>query len=309
MALSNASWLAAKDGWAVGPLEAKAVLRASGKDAKDYLHRMTTQDLNALPPGASAYAAVLNSKGHLLADAHVLVEADGVVLVMDPSAAADAIPHLERFVIMDDVAFENLSAALRVLPLLGPEVATKLGARGEGLRRISNRRRGAPGLDLLVPAADADALRAELLAKGFHDLSPEDVEAIRILGGQPRFGADMDATRLPMEAGLTRLAISFSKGCYTGQEVVLRATARGHLQRGLVQLALPPGAGPGAPLSAGGQEVGVVTSAADTPEGRVGLGYLRRAQWKEGERVSTPAGEATVRKVIVEEVAAPGSSC
>jgi len=309
MALSNASWLAAKDGWAVGPLEAKAVLRASGKDAKDYLHRMTTQDLNALPPGASAYAAVLNSKGHLLADAHVLVEADGVVVVMDPNAAADAIPHLERFVIMDDVAFENLSAALRVLPLLGPEVATKLGARGEGLRRISNRRRGAPGIDLLVPAADADALRAELLAQGFHDLSPEDVEAIRILGGQPRFGADMDATRLPMEAGLTRLAISFSKGCYTGQEVVLRATARGHLQRGLVQLALPPGAGPGAPLSAGGQEVGVVTSAADTPEGRVGLGYLRRAQWKEGERVSTPAGEATVRKVIVEEIAAPGSSC
>ena len=309
MALSNASWLAAKDGWAVGPLEAKAVLRASGKDAKDYLHRMTTQDLNALPPGASAYAAVLNSKGHLLADAHLLVEADGVVLVMDPSAAADAIPHLERFVIMDDVTFENLSAALRVLPLLGPEVATKLGARGEGLRRISNRRRGAPGIDLLVPAAEADALRAELLAQGFHDLSPEDVEAIRILGGQPRFGADMDATRLPMEAGLTRLAISFSKGCYTGQEVVLRATARGHLQRGLVQLALPPGAGPGAPLSAGGQEVGVVTSAADTPEGRVGLGYLRRAQWKEGERVSTPAGEATVRKVIVEEVAAPGSSC
>ena len=309
MALSNASWLAAKDGWAVGPLEAKAVLRASGKDAKDYLHRMTTQDLNALPPGASAYAAVLNSKGHLLADAHVLVEADGVVVVMDPSAAADAIPHLERFVIMDDVAFENLSAALRVVPLLGPEVATKLGARGEGLRRISNRRRGAPGIDLLVPAADADALRAELLAQGFHDLSPEDVEAIRILGGQPRFGADMDATRLPMEAGLTRLAISFSKGCYTGQEVVLRATARGHLQRGLVQLALPPGAGPGAPLSAGGQEVGVVTSAADTPEGRVGLGYLRRAQWKEGERVSTPAGEATVRKVIVEEIAAPGSSC
>jgi folate-binding protein YgfZ len=308
MALSMASWLAAKDGWAVGPVEAKAVLRASGKDARDYLHRMTTQELNALPPGASAYAAVLNAKGHLLADAHLLIEADGVVMVMDPGAATDAVPHLEKFVIMDDVAFENLSAALRVVPLLGPEVATKLGARGEGLRRISNRRRGAPGLDLLVPAADAGALRAELVAQGFHDLSPEDLEAIRILGGLARYGADMDATRMPMEAGLTRLAISFSKGCYTGQEVVLRATARGHLQRGLVQLALPAGAGPGAPLSAGGQEVGVVTSAADTPEGRVGLGYVRRAQWKEGERLATPAGEATVRKVIVEDgVTVPGS--
>ena len=307
MALSNASWLAAKDGWAVAPVEVRTILRATGKDAKDYLHRMTTQELNALPPGASAYAAVLNAKGHLLADAHVLVEADGVVLVMDPGAATDAVPQLERFVIMDDVAFENLSAALRVVPLLGPEVATKLGARGEGLRRISSRRRGAPGLDLLVPAADAGALRAELVAQGFHDLSPEDLEAIRILGGQARFGPDMDATRLPMEAGLTRLAISFTKGCYTGQEVVLRATARGHLKVGLVQLALPAGAGPGAPLSAGGQEVGVVTSAADTPEGRVGLGYVRRAHWKEGERVATPAGEATVRKVIVEDgVTVPG---
>jgi folate-binding protein YgfZ len=301
MALSNASWLAAKDGWAVGPVEAKAILRVSGRDAKDYLHRMTTQDLNALPPGGSAYAAVLSAKGHLLADAHALVEDDAVLLVMDAGAAVEAVPHLEKFVIMDDVVFENLSAALRIVPLLGPEVATKLGARGAGLRRISNRRRGTPALDLVVPAPEADALRAELVAAGFHDLSPEDVEALRILGGQARFGADMDSTRLPMEAGLTRLAISFGKGCYTGQEVVLRATVRGHLQRGLVQLALPPGAGPGAPLSAGGLEVGIVTSAADTPEGRIGLGYLRRAHWKEGERVESPAGAAVVRKVLVEE--------
>jgi hypothetical protein len=104
-----------------------------------------------------------------------------------------------------------------------------------------------------------------------------------------------------MEAGLTRAAISFTKGCYTGQEVVLRATARGHLQRGLVQLALPAGAGPGTPLAAGGQEVGRVTSAAETPEGRVGLGYLRRAHWKVGERVQAGGADAIVRRVIVED--------
>ena len=96
-------------------------------------------------------------------------------------------------------------------------------------------------------------------------------------------------------------AIAFDKGCYLGQEVVLRGTFRGQMQKGLVQLALPPGAGPGAVLRAGEQEVGVVTSAADTPEGRLGLGYLRRAHWKEGARLATTGGEAVVRRVLVTE--------
>ena len=301
MGMPMAALLAAKDGWAVAPVEAPGVLRATGRDAKDYLHRMTTQDLNALPPGGSAYLAILNAKGHLLAEGHALVETDGILLVVDPGAAAEARTHLERFVIMDDVVFEDLSSELRVVPVLGPESATKLGALGTSLRRISNRRRGAPALDLVVPVGEAELIRATLLVEGAHDLSAADLEGLRILEGQARWGADMDSSRLPMEAGLTRAAISFTKGCYTGQEVVLRATVRGHLQRGLVQLALPHGAGPGTPLTAGGHEVGVVTSAAETPAGRLGLGYLRRAHWKEGERVSTPAGEAVVRRVIVED--------
>jgi folate-binding protein YgfZ len=299
--ITEAKLRAAREGWAVGPVLAPAVLRATGKDALDYLHRMTTQDLKPLAPGASAYAAVLNAKGHLLADAHVLVEADGVLLVLDAAAAPEARAHLERFVIMDDVAFEDLSAALRLLPLLGPAAGARLAARAAGGRRLANGRRGVPCLDVLVPAADAGPLRAALAAEGAPALDEGDLEALRILAGVARFGADMDASRLPMEAGLTRAAISFGKGCYTGQEVVLRATVRGHLQRGLVQLALPEGAGPGTPLSAAGQEVGTVTSAADTPEGRVGLGYLRRAHWKEGERVEAAGGEARVRRVIVED--------
>jgi hypothetical protein len=291
---------AARTAWAVGPVEAPAVLRATGKDAKDYLHRVTTQVVNGLAPGASAYAAVLNAKGHLLADAHLLVEEDAVLLVMDPRGAAEARPHLERFVIMDDVTFEDVSSAFRVLPVLGPEAAARLGARA-GTGRIADGRRGAPAVDLLRPPAEAEALRAAIVAEGAVSLDADAMEALRILGGFARYGADVDPSRLPMEAGLTRAAISFTKGCYTGQEVVLRATARGHLQRGLVQLALPPGAGPGTPLLAGGQEVGVVTSAAETPEGRIGLGYLRRAHWREGERVQASGADAVVRRVIVED--------
>ena len=308
--ISEAKLGAAREGWAVGPVLAPAVLRASGKDALDYLHRVTTQDVKRLAPGASAYAAVLSAKGHLLADAHVLVEPDGVLLVMDAAAAPEARAHLEKFVIMDDVTFEDLSGSLRVLPVLGPAAGAKLPPAAAGLRRLANGRRGAPCLDLVVPAADAGPLRAALAAEGALPLDAEDLEALRILAGLARFGADMDASRLPMEAGLTRAAISFGKGCYTGQEVVLRATVRGHLQRGLVQLALPAGAGPGTPLVANGQEVGTVTSAADTPEGRVGLGYLRRAHWKEGERVRAGEADAVVRRVIVEDgIAAAGAAC
>jgi folate-binding Fe-S cluster repair protein YgfZ len=104
-----------------------------------------------------------------------------------------------------------------------------------------------------------------------------------------------------MEAGLTREAISFTKGCYVGQEVVLRATARGRLQKGLVLLSLPAGASPGVELLAEGQAVGRVTSAAEAPGGRVGLGYLRRAHWREGERLRVDGGEAVVTRVVVEE--------
>jgi folate-binding protein YgfZ len=292
---------AARDRWAVGPVLARAVLRATGKDAQDYLHRMSTQDVNALAPGQAAYAAFLNAKGHLVGEGHLLVREGEILVELDPAAVADARAHLEKFVIMDDVVFEDASESLRLLPVLGPQGPERLGARAGDTPRFRNGRRGTPALDLLLPPADADALRAALVRDGAVDLSEGDLEVLRILGGFARFGADMDASRLPMEAGLTRSAIHFGKGCYIGQEVVLRATARGHLQKGLVQLALPAGAGPGTRLSAGGQEVGLVTSAADTPEGRVGLGYLRRAHWSVGARLEAGGGEATVRRVIVED--------
>jgi folate-binding protein YgfZ len=292
---------AARVGAAVGPVEARAILRVTGKDAKDYLHRMSTQDLARLAPGQAAYAAFLNAKGHLLGEGHVLALEDALLLELDPAAVGETRALLEKLVIMDDVVFEDVSASLRVLPVLGPDGARRLGGRAAAAPRIASARRGAPSLDLWLAPAEAEALRAALIAEGLPALGPEELEALRIEAGLARFGADMDSTRLPMEAGLTRAAISFSKGCYIGQEVVLRATARGHLQRGLVQLLLPEGAGPGTPLSAGGQEVGVVTSATATSAGRLGLGYLRRAFWKVGEKVRAGEGEAVVRRVIVED--------
>lgn len=298
---------AARRGPAVGPVQRRTLLRATGKDARDYLHRMSTQAVNGLAPGQTTYAAFLEAKGHLLGEGHLLGLEDGVLLDLD-LASRDAVKvPLERFVIMDEVVFEDLSDTHAVVPLLGDGAAAAAAALpgGAGLAH-ANGRRGAPGLDLVRTLAEAEAARRALLDAGATALDDEALEALRILGGLPRFGADMDATRLPMEAALTRSAIAFDKGCYTGQEVVLRATQRGQIQKGLVQLLLPPGVGPGARLLAGAAEVGVITSAADTPEGRVGLAYLRRAHWTPGLalQVEGAAGPVVVRRVLVEEPAA-----
>jgi tRNA-modifying protein YgfZ len=293
---------AARRGAAVGPVEERAILRLSGADAVSYLHRISTQDVGRLAPGASAYAAFLEVKGHLVSDALLRFREEDVLLV----AAAEAGPalgaHLARYRLASRVAVEELSPAWRCLPVLGPEGAARARRDPPGGASVEDPRRGAPAVDLLLPAAEAGRLRAELLAGGAADLTASDLEALRLLAGLPRFGADMDGGRLVVEAGLSGPAVSFEKGCYLGQEVVLRATFRGQVQRGLVQLSLPAGAAAGGKLLAGGAEAGAITSCADTPEGRVGLGYLRRAFWKPGTRLALGGGgEAVVRRPLVEE--------
>ena len=292
---------AAREGAAVGPVLRRGLLRLTGRDRLDYLQRMCTQNLAGLAPGEAAYGAFLTAKGRLVGEGMILVHGEEVILDVDPAAVAGTRAHLEKFVIMDDVTLEDRSEDLRVVPVLGPEGIRRARERASTSPAAENPRRGAPALDVVLPAAEAEELRAALVADGAIALGEADLEALRVEAGLARFGADMDGERLPMEAGLTRQAIYFGKGCYIGQEVVLRATVRGHLQKGLVQLALPPGAGPGARLIAGGEDVGWVTSAAETTRGRLGLGYVRRAHWKEGERLETAGGAAVVRQVIVQE--------
>jgi len=291
---------AAREGAAVGPVEARGVLRFSGRDAQSFLHRMSTQDLARLEPGEVAYAAFLTAKGHLVSDALVLRREGDLLLLTAAEAAEPLRVHLARYVLMSKVAVEQLSGSLGCLPVLGP--AGLLWAAGvPGATALPDGRRGAPAVDLLLPAAEAVQARGSLLAAGAADLDAAALEVLRIEAGLPRYGPDMEPSRLAIELGITAAAIHFDKGCYIGQEVVLRGTFRGQVQRGLVQLSLPPGAGPGTPLLAAGQEVGTVTSAADAPGGRVGLGLLRRAHWPEGTRLAAGGGEAVVRRALVEE--------
>jgi folate-binding protein YgfZ len=292
---------AARSGAAVAPPLARGLLRVTGKDRQDYLHRMCTQKVNGLAPGAAVHAAFLNVKGHVLAEGALVLRHDDVLLDVHPGSAEPLRAHLAKFVIMDEVEIEDVSSSWRVVPVLGPAGAELARARGPGGGAWENARRGAPALDVLQAVGDADAFRSSLLEAGAVALSEDDLDALRIVAGVPRFGADVDESRLVMEAALVASAVSFDKGCYLGQEVVLRGTFRGQIQRGLVQLEVPAGTKPGAALRHGGQEVGVLTSAAETPEGWLAIGYLRRAHWKPGERLETDGGAAVVRRILVEE--------
>jgi folate-binding protein YgfZ len=155
-----------------------------------------------------------------------------------------------------------------------------------------------------MPAAAAAAARAALLAAGAVPLSADELEVLRVLGGVARYGQDMDETRLPMEAGLTREAISFTKGCYIGQEVVARVKYRGHVNRALSGLVLDGERVPaaGATVLADGKEVGHVTSAVRSfALGKpIALGYVRREHFAPGSAVQVQDGGALIPAHVVE---------
>jgi folate-binding protein YgfZ len=292
---------AARTHAAVGPIESRGVLRLAGKGARDFLHRMSTQHLSALPPGGSAYAAFLDTRGHLVGEGLVVARPDDLLFLTEREEVPTLLSHLRKYVLSAPVKVEDESPSLGVMTALGPAGVEKARAAAGDAAVAVTPRRGVPAVEIVAQVERLTEIRPELLAAGAADLDHADLEVLRIEEGMARFGADMDGERLPMEAALTRDAIHFQKGCYLGQEVVLRATVRGQIQKGLVQFELPPGAGPGTILTVGDKEVGRVTSAVETSRGRLGLGYLRRAHWREGERVKTPEGDAVVLRVLVHE--------
>jgi folate-binding protein YgfZ len=292
---------AARTHAAVGPIESRGVLRLAGMGARDFLHRMSTQHLSALPPGGSAYAAFLDTRGHLVGEGLVVARPDDLLFLTEREEVPTLLSHLRKYVLSAPVKVEDESPSLGVMTALGPAGVEKARAAAGEAAVAATPRRGVPAVEIVAQVERLTEIRTALLAAGAVDLDHADLEVLRIEEGMARFGADMDGERLPMEAALTRDAIHFQKGCYLGQEVVLRATVRGQIQKGLVQLELPPGAGPGTILTVGDKEVGRVTSAVETSRGRLGLGYLRRAHWREGERVKTPEGDAVVLRVLVHE--------
>ena len=262
-------------------------LIVSGAEAAEYLQGQLTSDVEALAPGAGQYAALLDRKGHIQADMRVLSsEVGGFWIDTEPEGLEPARRHLQTYKIGRQVELADVTAERAILSLIGPravEVAATAAlpehacepASIEGVDCLAVGTAG--GIDLIAAAADAGRLRAALLGGGAVEVGAEAVEILRIEAGTPRFGAEMGAETMPAEAGIVESAVSFTKGCYIGQETVARLHYKGRPNRNLRGLRLSAPAAAGAILRLGEKEVGRVGSACVSPAlGPIALAIVRR---------------------------------
>jgi len=271
-------------------------LIVSGREAADYLQGQLTNDVEALAPGEGQYAALLNRKGHMQADMRVLrLSPEEIWIDTEPEALAAALRHLEMYKIGREVAIADVGAERTILSLIGPrsvEIAgtaalpehTSEATTAHGVECLAVG--AANGIDLIVNAAEAKRLRDALLDAGAVAVGPEAAEIIRIEAGAPRFGAEMGTETMPAEAGIVERAVSFTKGCYIGQEPVARLHYKGRPNRHLRGLRLSAPAAPGSSLRLGEKEVGRIGSSAVSPaRGPIALAIVRREAEPDAELV------------------------
>ncbi|MQA30566.1 MAG: aminomethyl transferase family protein [Luteitalea sp.] len=296
----------------------------SGQDRASYLQGLLTNDIAALKAGQGCYAAYLTPQGRMITDLWVY-ELGDVLLLTLPREVKDAVlAKLDQFIFTEDVQLGDVTDTFDHLAIVGPEAAQMLSGvlsvapellrlpehgnlraelEGHPVIVLAVGDLGEAGYDVLADGPVMDSLRNRLLAAEAAELDAAAAEALRIEAGVPRFHVDMDEDTIPLEAGIETRAISLTKGCYVGQEVIIRVLHRGHgrVARKLVGLTFEAGALPaaGSRLQADGKDVGNVTSCAWSPAlGRsIGLGYVHRDFVAPGTDLT--AGAITARVAAV----------
>lgn len=285
----------------------RGMLLVRGPEAAEYLQGQLTNDVEALAAGEGCYAALLDRKGHIQADMRVLrLAPDEVWLDTEAEAAEAARRHLEMYKIGRDVEVSDVGGERALLSLLGPQSASLAGTAALPEHASAETRiAGTPciavgtveGIDLIAAAADGAALRRALVEAGAGEVGPAAVEILRIEAGRPRFGAEMGPQTMPAEAGIVDDAVSFTKGCYIGQEPVARLHYKGRPNRHLRGLELSAAAEPGSVLRLGDREVGRVGSSCVSPaRGQIGLAIVRR-EAEPGAELSVGEDGVTARVV------------
>ena len=230
-------------------------VRLRGAEAAEFLQGQVTNDVEALEPGQGCYAALLNHKGKMRLDMRILRGPDWIWIDTEPGADAVLLKHIETYSLGRDVTWESRRRGDRV------------GRRRSRARRRCRPRRSTAWVEgergiYVRTYAGVDIIGHDLPAA---DASEDDAECVRIEAGIPRFGLDMDGDTIPQEAGINDRAVSFTKGCYVGQETVARLFYKGKPNRHLRGLKLSRPAGHGEPIVLGEREVGRSARPASPP--------------------------------------------
>lgn len=287
-------------------------LALTGTGAKEFLAGQVTNDIVGLVAGSGCYAAFLTPKGKMLGDLRVLAAEDGLsepelLLDTDRATLQALFDMIRRFKIGYDLELHKRTVQRGLLSLIGPSARAIAGAAtlpagehahqagelaGHPVRLIATD----TGIDVLCEADHTDAVRDALLQAGATPVSQDAAEIVRVESGRPRYGLDTNDTTIPQEAGLNARAVSFTKGCYVGQETVARLFYRGKPNRHLRGLRLSQPAPTGSELRLGERVVGTLASSLHSPSfGPIGLALVRR-EAAPGDTVEV-AGGATARVV------------
>jgi tRNA-modifying protein YgfZ len=323
-AVSASAYAAARDRAAFVDRSDRGRIVVSGRDRASYLQGLLTNDIVALAEGRGCYAAYLTAQGRMIADMHVYELGDVILLVLAGDVKDTVMAKLDQFIFTEDVQLGDVSGTFAQIGVVGPgaaaAVASALGSVASGalaalpehgalrttwsdgaaiVTRVTDT--GEPGFDVYVERPHAAVLTAALASGGVPELDAATADALRIEAGVPRFHRDMDEETIPLEAGIESRAISFTKGCYVGQEVVIRVLHRGHgrVARKLVGVTL---AGVEAParhtkIYTGEREIGEVTSSTVSPalHRPIALAYVHRDFVADGTPVTIDgvAGEVS----------------
>jgi folate-binding protein YgfZ len=270
-------------------LSARGRLIARGRDRSRFLHNVTSNDVKGLKAGAGCYAFLLTPQGRIQADLYLWAFPEHYLIDTEPELADTVRRHILKYKVADQIELEDVTAGTASLGVEGPGAAAALASLGapvpgedqhlpwggDTVAGISLT--GQPGFRIYCDAARLPELTGRLEPAGVKPATAEDARIVRIENGKPRYGEDILETSLPQETRQMH-AVSFTKGCYLGQEIVERIRARGHVNRELVNFALdqPEPPAPGTKLTIDGAETEVTSSIFSPGLGKaVGMGYAR----------------------------------
>jgi tRNA-modifying protein YgfZ len=293
-------------------------LALNGAGAVDFLNGQVTNELGDLRPGEGRYATFLTHKGKMLGDLRILAVGsdpegppDGLLLDTERSALQALFDTIRRFKVGFRVELHKRTLESSLLSLAGPESAAvakrafvheadaTLPSSENAHMAIGPVRLIATdlGLDVLCDSGVRDSVIAALTQAGAVEVGEDAAEIVRVESGRPRYGVDMDESTIPQEAGLNERAVSFTKGCYVGQETVARLHYKGKPNRHLRGLLLSEPAPAGAELRLGERSVGTLTSSVLSPaRGSIGLALVRR-EAEPGATLAVSDGGATATVV------------